>query len=96
MTNKVTVLRTKFFNDNLADTLFRKMLRARDNQQIAMENTVTNLSPKYQAVQDFNKGLSIDENPFTENTIDWAKYNTAWYDCFLIGLYAEQEESTCQ
>lgn len=89
MTAKVTVIRNKFFNDNLAD----KMLRARKNQ---MEQIMTNLSPKYQAIQDFNKGLSIDENPFIENSEEWKEYNTVWADCFLIGLYAEQGESTCQ
>ena len=52
---------------------------------------MSELSPKYQALQDFNKGLSIDENPFPENTIDWAQYNTAWYDCYLIQLVTEQQ-----
>jgi len=82
MTN-VTVLRNKFFNDNLAE----KMLRARRNQETMMKD----LSPKYQAVQDFNKGLSIDENRFPENSEEWKEYNIVWRDCYMIELYAEQE-----
>ena len=85
MKAKVTVLRNKFFNENLAE----KMLRARKNQETIMKD----LSPKYQALQDFNKGLSIDENPYLENTIDWAQYNTAWHDCHLIERVAEQQST---
>jgi len=86
MTAKVYLLRTKHFNDNLAE----KMERARENQ---MEHIMTNLSPRFQAIQDFNKGLSIDENPFTENTIDWTQYNTAWHDCHLIERITEQQST---
>lgn len=39
MTN-VTVLRTKFFNDNLAECLCRKMERARENQRAFWEDEI--------------------------------------------------------
>lgn len=92
MTNKVTVLRTKFFNMNLAE----KMLVARENQQIAMERAMKDLSPRFQAIQDFNKGLDEGENPFEKDSDDWKEYENTWFNSYLVCLFAEQEELKCQ
>lgn len=82
--SKITVISNNHMNHYLAGRLMEH------------EANLVRFSPKTEAVRDFNKGLSIDENRFPKNSEEFKEYESVWLDCYVCGLFAEQEEMKCQ